>query len=63
MPMNWTSVLLCVLLACLAGCEGKLPESDAAKKVGAAPKQAMDRTVDGARDALDKGADRNSKSD
>ncbi|MBK8064753.1 MAG: hypothetical protein IPK29_12370 [Betaproteobacteria bacterium] len=48
-----------VLLACLAGCGDKVPESEAARKVGAAPKQAMDNTVNSATRALEQGENKN----
>jgi hypothetical protein len=44
-----------LVLACLAGCGDKVPESAAARKVGAAPKQAMDATVNTATKALEQG--------
>ena len=48
-----------VLLALLASCGNKVPESEAAKKVGAAPKQAMDATVNTATKALEQGENKN----
>ena len=44
-----------LVLACLAGCGDKVPESEAARKVGAAPKQAMDATVNSATKSLEQG--------
>ena len=50
-----------VLALALAGCGDKLPESEAAKKIGAAPKQAIDRATQGVNDAMQKDAERKKK--
>jgi len=49
-----------VLLLCagVAGCGDKLPESPAAKAVGAAPKQVMDKAVNDTARSLEQGESR-----
>ena len=48
----------CLLLAALAGCDGKLAESEAAKKVGSVPKQIVDSAAAQTGDALKLGEDK-----
>lgn len=50
--------LLLAVVVFLAGCGDKVPESKAAKEVGNAPKQTVDKAVTGVSDAMDKGAER-----
>ena len=51
--------VICVLmLAMLAACGDKVPESKAAKEVGNIPKQTMDKAVTGVENAMTQGADR-----
>jgi hypothetical protein len=42
----------------ITGCGDKVPESQAAKKVGAVPKQTLDRSTDDVAKALEQGAQR-----
>lgn len=46
------------LAAVLAACGDKVPESAAARKMGAAPKQTVDKATDDAAKALQQGAER-----
>ena len=57
--MSRSTPVLCMLLAALAGCDGKIPESEAARKVGAAPKQTIDSVTNSAMDAMKQGEDKN----
>jgi hypothetical protein len=50
-----------VLLLALAGCGDKVPESQTAKQIGSAPKQAVDRATQGVNEALRKDAERAKK--
>ena len=50
-----------VLVLALAGCGDKVPESETAKQIGAAPKQAVDRATRGVNEALQKDAERAKK--
>ena len=52
------AALSAALVAALAGCGDKVPESEAARRVGAAPKQTVDKATDDAAKALQQGADR-----
>jgi ABC-type sugar transport system substrate-binding protein len=45
----------------LAGCGDKVPQSEAAKKVGAIPKQTVDRAAERTNEALRKGAERSAQ--
>ena len=56
--MRTSAALLSILLAVLTGCGDRTPESAASKEVGAAPKQAMDKVVNEANRAVQKGAER-----
>ncbi len=47
-----------LVLAALAACGDKVPESKAAKEVGNIPKQTMDKAVTGVDNAMTQGADR-----
>jgi hypothetical protein len=47
-----------VMAAALAGCGDKVPESGAARKVGAVPKQTVDKATNDAAKALEQGAQR-----
>ncbi len=59
--MRAIALLVAVLLA--ASCGDKVPQSEAAKKLGAAPKQAVDKAAAGAAEALQKGAERAKQGD
>jgi hypothetical protein len=48
--------IVCALL--LGACGDKVPQSEAAKTVGSAPKAAIDRTTTDVNKALQQGADR-----
>jgi predicted small lipoprotein YifL len=50
-----------VLVLALAGCGDKVPASDSAKKIGSAPRQAVDRATQGVNEALQKDAERAKK--
>jgi hypothetical protein len=43
----------------LAACGDKVPQSEAAKKIGALPKQTVDRAAERTAEALKRGAERN----
>ena len=47
-----------LVLAVLAACGDKVPESKAAKDVGNIPKQTLDKAVTGVDNAMTQGADR-----
>ena len=47
----------------LSGCGDKVPQSEAAKKVGDQPKQAVDRAAQDAARVLQQGADRTADAD
>jgi predicted small lipoprotein YifL len=51
-------LVLAAALAALAACGDKVPESQAAKKIGAVPKQTVDKATDDAAKALEQGAQR-----
>ena len=51
-------LVLAAALAVLAACGDKVPESQAAKKIGSVPKQTVDRATDDAAKALEQGAQR-----
>lgn len=56
MKMEFKAALMSLLLATvLAGCDGKMPESADAKKMGAAPKQTVDKVVSEANKAVEQG--------
>jgi len=55
--------LCCLSLVTLAACGDKLPESKAAKDVGNAPKQTLDRAVSGTENAMQKSDERNKSED
>ncbi len=59
----WRVVALFVGLALLAGCGDKVPESEAAKKLGNAPKQIIDKTVTDVNQAVKQGAERTGDAD
>jgi hypothetical protein len=50
-----------LLVLALAGCGDKVPQSEAAKRIGSAPKQAVDRATQGVNEALQKDAERAKK--
>jgi outer membrane PBP1 activator LpoA protein len=51
-----TACLISIFLAVLmVGCEGKVPESADAKKIGSAPKQTVDKVVNEANKAVEQG--------
>jgi hypothetical protein len=45
-------------ISLVAGCGDKVPESQAARKVGAVPKQTVDRATDDTAKALEQGSQR-----
>jgi hypothetical protein len=51
--------LLAALL--VAACGDRVPESEAAKKLGTAPKQTIDKAAAGVSEALQKGAEERAK--
>ena len=57
----WTILGMLVLAASAYG--DKIPESDASKKIAAAPKQTMDNIVSDANQALKQGEERAGKAD
>ena len=60
MMVGITMLLLCV--ACVA-CGDKVPESKAAKDIGAIPRQAIDKTTTNVDAAIQKGVDRTKEED
>ena len=56
------SALVAAALA-LAGCGDKLPESETARKIGAQPKQTVDKAAADVNKALQQGADRMREAD
>jgi predicted small lipoprotein YifL len=52
-----------LLVATLAACGEKLPESKAAKEVGNIPKQTLDKAQSGVEKGLQQGADRTKEED
>jgi hypothetical protein len=50
--------LLILVAALLGGCGDKVPQSQAAKKIGAIPKATVDRATADTNKALQQGADR-----
>ncbi len=57
--MSRSTLILCMLLAALAGCDGKLPQSEAAKKIGSIPKQTVDAASERTANALKQGEEKN----
>ena len=57
------SILLLATALALAGCGDKVPQSEAAKKIGSAPKQTVDKVTNDANKALQQGADRTREAD
>jgi hypothetical protein len=51
-------VLPLIAFLLLAGCGDKVPESKAAKEVGNAPKQTVDKAASGVGDAMSKASER-----
>ena len=51
------AALTLLLAAALCGCGDRVPQSEAAKKLGSAPKQAVDKAAAGVSEALQKGAE------
>ena len=51
------------LLALLTGCGDKVPQSEAAKQIGNAPKQTVDKATQDTTKALQQGADRTREAD
>ena len=60
--MSRMMVGITVLLLCVA-CGDKVPESKAAKDIGAIPKQAIDKTTINVDAAIQKGVDRTKEED
>jgi len=60
--MSMRIVFAVLLLACAAGCN-KIPESEAAKKVGNIPKQTIDRAQSNLDSALKQGTERNNEAE
>ena len=58
MRMSICKCLLVLVALSLAGCGDKVPESKAARDVGSAPKQTVDKAAAGVGDAMDKAAER-----
>ncbi len=56
--MTARAVLPVLLAAALAGCGDKAPESEAAKKLGSQPKQAVDKAAADVGKALQQGTER-----
>ena len=59
--MRWLLGMAAAIL--LAGCGDKVPQSEAAKKVGDQPKQVVDRAAQDAAKVLQQGADRTADAD
>ena len=57
------TLLAAVLSTLLAGCGDKVPQSEAAKQMGNAPKQAVDKATQDTAKALQQGADRTREAD
>ena len=57
------SGLALALCALLAGCGDKVPQSEAAKQVGNAPKQTVDKATQDTTKALQQGAERTREAD
>jgi len=55
-----TIALLAIALL-LAACGDKVPQSEAAKKIGSLPKQTVDRAAERTTEALKQGAERNAR--
>ena len=60
--MSRMMVGITVLLLCVA-CGDKVPESKAAKDIGAIPRQAIDKTTTNVDAAIQKGVDRTKEED
>jgi predicted small lipoprotein YifL len=52
------TMAMLALVAALAACGDKVPESKAAREVGNVPKQTVDRATTGVDNAMQQGADR-----
>ncbi len=61
--MKTKMLLGCLMVAVLAACGNKTPESQAAKDVGNIPKQTEDKASADVNAALQKGADRDKAAD
>ena len=59
--MRWLLGMAAAIL--LSGCGDKVPQSEAAKKVGDQPKQVVDRAAQDAARVLQQGADRTADAD
>jgi len=59
--MRWLLGMAAAIL--LSGCGDKVPQSEAAKKVGDQPKQVIDRAAQDAAKVLQQGADRTADAD
>ena len=59
--MRWLLGMAAAIL--LSGCGDKVPQSEAAKKVGDQPKQVIDRVAQDAAKVLQQGADRTADAD
>jgi hypothetical protein len=62
--MNPKAMLVLALATLpLVGCGDKVPESETAKQIGAAPKQTVDKAAADVTKALDQGAQRDKQAD
>lgn len=61
--MKTKILFCCLMLASLAACGDKTPESQAAKDVGNIPKQTIDKATNDVNANLQKGMDRDKKED
>ena len=59
--MRWLLGMAAAIV--LSGCGDKVPQSEAAKKLGDQPKQAVDRAAQDAARVLQQGADRTADAD
>lgn len=59
--MRWLLGMAAAIL--LSGCGDKVPQSEAAKKLGDQPKQVVDRAAQDAAKVLQQGADRTADAD
>ena len=59
--MRWLLGMAAAIV--LSGCGDKVPQSEAAKKVGDQPKQVVDRAAQDAAKVLQQGADRTADAD
>jgi hypothetical protein len=57
------TIAVALTMAVVAGCGDKVPESEAARRVGEAPKQVVDKAAADAARAVEQGAARNREAD